>query len=44
MQCSDVAGGCTGLGQHSNFLVLSRLDNSLNLIKYTFLKITKPQF
>ena len=36
--------GCTGLGQHSNFLVPSGLENSLNLIKYTFLKITKMQF
>ena len=36
--------GCTGLGQHSNFLVPLRLENSLNLIKYTFLGITKPQF
>ena len=36
--------GCTGLGQHSNFFVLLGLENSLNLIKYTFLKITKMQF
>ena len=36
--------GCTGLGQHSNFLVPLRLENSLNLIKYTFLKIKKLQF
>ena len=33
--------GCTGLGDHSNFLVALGLENNLNLIKYTFLGIKK---